>query len=196
MRIGIALHESHTEVIDHFCRVSNSAQNHFSVETVELTSAEEETLEPRDIKEADEEKIEHGLFEMKIAHGYTESDLFIVFFDGRLLGGPDEAPYFLWTSGLGEDDPGVALISLNYLEQGGVLDVGHDYSFVARSIEANVMCAVALMATSLHLGPPAPMELHGRLCGRVGRRRAFFMPIGNSQVTHTIDSCHCPLTHC
>lgn len=149
MKIGIAIHESHAEAIGYFCRIANLAQDSFLLEPVELTSDEEDILAPRDIAERDEETIEHSLFKLKLSRGFAETDLFIALFDGRLLGGAGGEPYFLWASGLEDDDPGVALISLSYLKGRDVLDIAQDYGFVARSIHGNMMCAIALMATAL-----------------------------------------------
>ncbi len=77
MKIGIATHEFYGEVIDHFRQVTNSSQNYFQVEPIELTSEEEDIIEPRDLRVEQEEEIEHRLYQMKIAHGYGHSDLFI-----------------------------------------------------------------------------------------------------------------------
>ena len=148
MRVGIALHESFSEVIDHFCQVANAAQNYFHVEKIELKSEEEGALEARDLSEdIDEDKICHKLFEIKRDRGYKPSDLFIAFFEGRLLD-PKGQPYFLWTSDIGEErDPGVALISLNYLKSdSGILDSGE---FALKSIEANLLYAMTVMSTSV-----------------------------------------------
>lgn len=148
MRVGIVLHESFSEVIDHFCRVASVAQDYFQVEKVELTSDEEDVLEARDLSEdIDEEEIDHKIFQMKLSRGYKPSDLFIAFFEGRLLD-PKGQPYFLWTSDIKEEqDPGVALISLDYLKSNsGILDSSE---FALKSIEANMLYAMTVLSTSL-----------------------------------------------
>lgn len=151
MKVGIALHAFYSNAIDHFHRVANITQSYFQIEKIELTSEEEYELEARDLSEdLHEEEIEHKLFKMKIDHGYKPSDLFIAFFEGRLLDSKG-APYFIWTSDLEEDeDPGAALISLSYLKsESEVLDKDSSNLLALKSIESNLLYAITVMATSL-----------------------------------------------
>lgn len=148
MKVAIALQEYYSEAIDHFRRVANSSQDYFKIETVELTSSEESRLEQREIPEDKEEEIYKKLFQIKIAHGYKPLDLFIAFFQGRLLN-PEGKDYFLWPTDLEDENPGVCIISLSYLKTGSVLDNELDQQIVFQSIELNMLYAIISMATSL-----------------------------------------------